>query len=349
MNRCSASNDSLQGITRKSSERITATEVSKAQFATAFGDTVQPLKGDLVYIPMMKRMWMVNSAYEEKKEGFMWNNTVLQVALVKYEEKDAVDTSLGDDIINAVVKNKYENLFDDDDKGTNVETFSAPVYAANSSYAVYESDALRKYIAIDKVTIEENYIYHKGMVLQNQWYNISTDGFVTYQNKYCGTDGTIAFFIQNTGTGIGTVLQIGDKKVEKNKNIISWLGCNLRIERGLYLIYFRWSMSLKCIEGNAIQITLPEDIPAAKVNPGSYYLDFNNKISKVFKYTSEIPISEKSEIILNCCGEKISGIKIFSEYEENISDIMQQYPNNNKLIVNDTVKSILDKPGYAIK
>lgn len=44
------------------------TEISKSAFATAFGPTAQPLEGDLIYIPMMKRMWMVNEAYEEKKK-----------------------------------------------------------------------------------------------------------------------------------------------------------------------------------------------------------------------------------------------------------------------------------------
>ena len=38
------------------------TEVSKSQFATAFGMTAKPMEGDLVYIPMMKRMWMVNGS-----------------------------------------------------------------------------------------------------------------------------------------------------------------------------------------------------------------------------------------------------------------------------------------------
>ena len=47
------------------------TEITKASFATAFGVNAQPMEGDLVYIPMMKRMWMVNGAYEEKNESLM--------------------------------------------------------------------------------------------------------------------------------------------------------------------------------------------------------------------------------------------------------------------------------------
>jgi hypothetical protein len=55
------------------------TEISKGMFATAFGNTAQPMEGDLIYVPMMKRMWMVNGAYEEKKDAFsLLNSTHLK-------------------------------------------------------------------------------------------------------------------------------------------------------------------------------------------------------------------------------------------------------------------------------
>ena len=44
------------------------TELSKSQFAKAFGDTAFPKQRDLVYVPLMKRLWEVNSAYDEKNE-----------------------------------------------------------------------------------------------------------------------------------------------------------------------------------------------------------------------------------------------------------------------------------------
>lgn len=105
------------------------TQISKGTFATAFGNTVQPMEGDLVYIPMMKRMWQVNSAYEEKSEGFMWNNTCFNVYLRKYEIQEQISTGKFEETINAVVKNTYEDLFGDTVTGSNVETFTAPVSA----------------------------------------------------------------------------------------------------------------------------------------------------------------------------------------------------------------------------
>ena len=42
------------------------TEISKTQFANAFGDNAIPMYGDFIYVPMMQRMWDVNADYDEK-------------------------------------------------------------------------------------------------------------------------------------------------------------------------------------------------------------------------------------------------------------------------------------------
>ena len=44
-------------------------EIGKQQFAQAFGDTAFPKYQDFIYVPLMKRMWDVNAAYEEKNAG----------------------------------------------------------------------------------------------------------------------------------------------------------------------------------------------------------------------------------------------------------------------------------------
>ena len=61
------------------------TEIGKTMFATAFGNTAQPMEGDFIWVPMMKRMWQVTGAYEEKKDALMWNATTFKVSLAKYE------------------------------------------------------------------------------------------------------------------------------------------------------------------------------------------------------------------------------------------------------------------------
>ena len=46
-------------------------EISKTAFAKAFGDKAFPKQRDIIWIPLMGRMWEVNSAYKEKNEAYM--------------------------------------------------------------------------------------------------------------------------------------------------------------------------------------------------------------------------------------------------------------------------------------
>ena len=142
------------------------TEISKGMFATAFGPTAQPLEGDLVYIPMMKRMWMVNEAYEEKKDAFMWNATTFHVTLIKYQEKDSVDLKDTESMVNSFVKNKYEDLFGDQENvGAGEESTDAPNYNADNLYPVFESDATRKYISTESLEFKPSNYYYRGTLI----------------------------------------------------------------------------------------------------------------------------------------------------------------------------------------
>ena len=116
------------------------TEISKSMFATAFGPTAKPMEGDLIYIPLMKRMWMVNEAYEEKKDAFMWVATTFKLTLTKYQEKGSVDLGDTENLVNTFVKNKYEDLFGDEDedtRGSGQEFVDAPISAQDNLYPIY--------------------------------------------------------------------------------------------------------------------------------------------------------------------------------------------------------------------
>ena len=41
---------------------------------------------------MMKRMWEVNSAYDEKNTGLMWRSTTWKLQLVKYNDINISET-----------------------------------------------------------------------------------------------------------------------------------------------------------------------------------------------------------------------------------------------------------------
>ena len=135
-------------------------EITKSMFATAFGNTAQPTEGDLVYIPLMSRMWMVNEAYEEKKDAFMWHAATWKLALVKYQDDAAVDLGFSQDMVDDIVKNKYEDIFGEEEN-QEAQVDAAPILQAapNDLYPIFRSDAVRKYISCKGIDIIQSLLY----------------------------------------------------------------------------------------------------------------------------------------------------------------------------------------------
>lgn len=214
------------------------TEIPKGMFASAFGNKVQPTEGDFVYIPMMKRMWMVNEAYEEKSEGLMWIATTFKLALVKYQDDMSVDKAVNDiytgnnieDIVSDIVKNKYEDLFGNDETIGSSETATQPIKERPDSFVpVFESDATRSYVNIKPTEIKNsNYqnniesLYYKGTLIADSYYDftlndiINSDNIILdcnnterieYQHQYCGSELTLSFLIYIDENGINNIYQ----------------------------------------------------------------------------------------------------------------------------------------------
>ena len=338
------------------------TEIPKGLFATAFGPTAQPTEGDLIYIPMMKRMWMVNEAYEEKRDSFMWIATTFKVSLVKYQEKDSVDLKDTEAMVNSFVKNKYEDLFgeDEDTMGSGEEFTDSPQYAANNLYPVYESDAQRKYVSCQGIDILDESTYYKGTVISDKIYkfdNMSLDRKIIYQRPFCGEDATISFIISGKNVFYdysGDLFTIGRLKIKieqnKSKTILS-INKSEKIQLVLdnnetYFVFIRWSKSLKIVEMSAAQYQWNHSIPLYKLQSGHYYYDIDNLITSVDKYSLEYNIETKQDIMLTGFYGKITNIKIYDKYIDNISELLMMYPTNNDLLINDTSRNIVGLNGY---
>ena len=342
------------------------TEISKEMFATAFGPTAQPMEGDLIYIPMMKRMWMVNEAYEEKRDGFMWVATTFKVTLVKYQEKGSVNLGDTEQLVNSFVKNKYEDLFGDDNEDTigSGEEFNDPGQLAKQDnlLPIFESDATRKYISNKGLDIKDESTYYKGTVISDKSYifdTMSVNKQIIYQQKYCGSNGTISFIIKPQATTFynGTLIQIGKFKIEIKQDISSTI---LKVNKSpklklalsntkYYFVFLRWSKDLKIVEFSAAEYTWPQEIPIYKLQNGNYYYDIDNRQIITDKWTIEYQTSNKTEVILNGFLGCITNIKLFNAYNDNISEIMQMYPTNNTLLINDTSRNILGMDGIKTK
>ncbi|MBR6908362.1 hypothetical protein IKN40_07995 [bacterium] len=342
------------------------TEIPKQMFATAFGPTAQPTEGDLIYIPMMKRMWMINEAYEEKKDAFMWVATTFKVTLVKYQEKGSVDLKDTESLVNSFVKNKYEDIFgnnDEDTRGSGEEFNSAPVSAQDNLLPIYESDAQRKYVSCEGIDIKDESTYYKGTVISDKMYfytNMTLQKKIVYQQKFCGTNGTLSFIIKPQSIDIynGTLITIGKLKIDIKQNAQN---TELKVNKSprrlklilentkTYFVFLRWSKDLKIVEFSSAEYTYPESIPIYKVQPGNYYYDIDNLKTTSDKWNIEYSISNKTDIILNGFLGSITNIKLFNSYNDNISEILQMYPTNNTMIINDTARNILGLDGLKTR
>lgn len=337
------------------------TEVSKSMFATAFGNNAQPTEGDLIYIPMMKRMWMVNEAYEEKNEALMWNATTFKLALVKYQEKGSVDLGNTEDLVNSFVKNKYEDLFGDEENVASNETSTRnPVYKSNNLYPIYESDAVRKYITVDYIKFNDNnYIYYRGTLISDMFYSFSdTDAKIIYQKTFCGNSGSCSFIIKTYTSdlevsfiNIGSIqlcLKYSDKKsilyLSNNENIKVELHNN-----ETYFVYLRWSKDLKIVELSASIYTYPEGIPLYKLQPYHYIFDIDNCLKSTGKWDIEFSQETNQEVYIEGFSGIMSNFKLFDIYVDDVNDLLQMYPNHQHLIINDTARKLIDLNGLELR
>jgi len=342
------------------------TEISKQMFATAFGPTAQPMEGDLIYIPTMKRMWMVNEAYEEKRDGFMWVATTFKVTLVKYQEKGSVNLGETESLVNSFVKNKYEDLFGEDDEDTrgSGEEFNdeGKLATQDNLIPIFTSDATRKYVSVEGIEIKDDTTYYKGTVISDKIYHYTTMDLnkqIVYQQKYCGSDGTLSFIIKPfaTTTYNDTLIKIGRFHIIVKQNVDETIlkvnkspKLKLKLKNNVYyFVYLRWSKELKIVEFSACEYTWPQQIPIYKLQSGNYYYDIDNKQTITDKWTIEYTSPNKVDVILNGFLGDITNIKLFNIYNDNISEIMQMYPTNNTLIINDTARNILGMDGIKTR
>ena len=350
-------------------------EISKTVFATAFGINEQPMEGDFIYIPMMKRMWTVNGAYEEKNEGLMWQATTFTVSLVKYQEKDSVDLGETQEFVDSLIMNKYEELFGDDENNmSGQETTSSPDRPSIPLYPVFESDAVRKYVSMtteDFTNINSKLIrksiYNKGVVIGDQMYdfiNVQQDVEckIIYQKQFCGDEATVSFIIEpmvnKTGCQ-GTLLTIGSIRINidmtETKTHICLFNnlCPIELDNdNIYLVYIRWNKLLNIIECNAIKQTYPPNIPKYRLQNIHYSFNINNEneiIKNIDSFNIEFEQPTKGDVTLYSFIGNITDIKVYNKYITNVSELLQMYPTNQSLLINDTCRNFVGLPGIMLR
>ena len=341
------------------------TEITKQSFATAFGNTAQPMEGDLVYIPMMKRMWMVNGAYEEKNGALMWQATTFKVMLVKYQEKGSVDLGETEDLVNSFVKNKYDDLFGADERNTldsGEAAVTAPIYAANNLYPIYESDATRKFMTCDSIEISTNDLYYKGTLISDSKYEFlrnDVESKIIYQKQFCGSECSCSFIINPLIDFYeGTIISIGGININIEQNANKFIlsvnvdeNCKLELEsNSTYLCIFRFSQCMNLVDFNAYKYVHNKQIPIYKLQKMHYWFDMDNSLASYNgKFNIEFFVREKEDVYISNYGGTITNFKLFDIYNDNLMDLLQMYPTHQHLLINDTARKVVGRYGAALK
>lgn len=340
-------------------------EITKGTFATAFGSTAQPQEGDFVYIPMMKRMWSVNGAWEEKNQTLMWVGTSFKLTLVKYQDDTSINKDNVEGIVNEIVKTKYEDLFDDE------ETLNSGIESAvnvNSTpinlSPVFESDACRKYVSefvlnsiknanTNNATSQNNTLYYKGTQICDSYYSWvnntdETSTAIIYQRNYCGDEFSISFLINinQEQSSSQPVILIDNLNINieytENKYFITCKDLKVLLEPNMwYLVILRGSKQLNTCDLTCAKYTYPVGIPIYKIQKYHYYFDIDNAEIVTKRFSNELTVASKSDVCIYTFKGLFSNFKLLNIYNDNISELLMQNPTNQHLLINDTALPFL--------
>lgn len=343
------------------------TELSKSHFSTAFGEGSFPKQRDLVYIPMMKRMWEVNSAYDEKNENLMWKSTTWKLALVKYNEKTNVDHGDFSNIIDNWVENTYDELFGKEEKNEQ-ERLTATHQASTkflptNLYDIFMEDNIRKqYTKYDISILDKTYCHRSNVVARNIYKFKNDNACVTYQKNICGDCGTLSFMIETPGTLNGSlekdILNFGEVEVRiefNNPNfIIEFNGLKQEIDPfNTYMVISRWNRSNFTSELNIYKLSHRGDIPVYRLKPEMYYFDFENPICELTgNYNNDYIMSEPQLCQIHPYPVQMTNIKFYDRYlnkEDALKECIKYTTTHESCIINDLARPVTSGQGYSVR
>lgn len=345
------------------------TEISKTQFAAAFGDDAYPKYGDFIYIPMMQRMWDVNAAYDEKNEGLMWRSTTWKLALVKYSDSTAYSKSDFDDLIDSLIPKTYENTFGqierlEQEKIAQTPQVTTPMFAATNLYDIFMEDAIRKsYTKNDIAIIEKQYSHRSNIVGRNMYRFKNDNACITYQKGICGNEGTLMFILETPGSFTDIldrdIIQFGNLRVNmkwnNNKFIIS---CNSSVSAELnsfksYLCIIKWSQSNFIISLDIYNYNHRDDIPIYKLRPEMYWFGFDSPhCTEVGNYDNELTSSCELPCQVHAHPMQLTNIKYYNKYldsTEATTEAIKYTTNHKNCVFNDLARPINSGHGYSVK
>lgn len=346
------------------------TELSKTQFAAAFGDTAIPKQRDFLYIPMMKRMWQVNSAYDEKQEGLLWRSTTWKLALVKYNEATNIDLDGFEQVVDNFVGKTWENTFQEfeykeQDRQTGYSQVQAPRFAPNNLFTVFMEDNTRQALTKQDVSILDKIYCHNGNVVARNIYKFKNEnGCIVYQNGICGDSGTITMMIETPGHLHGevsrSVAEFGPIEFEigyDDKKQQFYFGVDDMIAElnqfSTYMIVYRWNRATYTRELSVYSHTHRTDLPIYLLKPEMYWFDYDNPVAELTKeYNNDYTLCEPQQCQVHTWPLLCTNIKLYNRYldkETAIKEATKYTTNSENCVFNDLARPLNSGHGFEIK
>jgi hypothetical protein len=346
------------------------TEVSKTQFAKAFGDNIEPTTRDMIYIPMMKRMWEVNAAYDEKNENLMWRSNTWKLQLVKYNDGTNISNQEFEDLIDNLTSNNYESVFgeferNEQERQSGLSQVSSPKFAATNLYNIFMEDSIRKqYTKDDACILDKVYNHRSNIVARNIYKFKNENGCITYQKPICGDSGTIMFIMETQGTLNGAlekdILNFGETCVyiyynEKRQNFhLIYNDLIQEIEPfSTYMVILKWDKKINVSELNIYKYTHLTNMPVYKLRPEMYYFDFENPICQLTgKYNEDQNMKHPGECQIHAFPVQLTNIKYYNIYlstEESIKESIKYVTTHDSCVINDLARPLDNGHGYAVR
>ena len=343
-------------------------EVGKTEFATAFGDAAFPKQRDFIYIPMMKRMWEVNTAYDEKNEGLMWRPTTWKLSLIKYEDSTNVNKT---DEINSLIDNlnlnTYEEVFgqqerNEQDRLTGATPLTSPSYAATNLYDISMQDAVRqKYSKEDVSVIDYQYNHHSNVVARTIYKFKNPGAVITYQNGYCGADGTMSFILQTQGqpTEGQNIINFGPIQVRMTQDAHTGLytmtfnGMSVEIPQfTTSLVILRWNRKLYTVSMELYKYVHQENVPKYMLRPEMYWFEEEPYYSETSRYDLDMEVDKKQECYIQPYPCMITNIKLYNKdlgTTDAIKESIKYTTQHPNCVINDLARHFYTGHGYAAR
>lgn len=345
-------------------------EISKTAFAKAFGDTAFPKQRDMIYVPLMKRMWEVNAAYDEKADAFMWQPTTWKLGLVKWNDKTNVDPGIFDDIIDNLTTNRMEQFLvsekEEQRRLTGTEQTQAPVFKPDNLYSLEISDAVRGAVSKDEIrSVNKLQLNHRAAVVARNFYAFkSLDSGIQYQQPFCSDSGTVIMLIDSRNLMdhmddfnelFKTILCIGNVQLNLHGNVLDFNGLSFEMsDGGVYILKMSWDRSTftKSLVVYPYKCIAPAGTPPYVIKPEMYMFDFINPICSLTGSYNNDFVQGEVPVYLSPAPLNIGSVKLYDRMlSENdaAKESIKYSTKDERCVFNDVARPFEDDYGYNVR